>query len=226
MRNKSELDGLGEALGLLLSDNELAILGVFLDSEGRVPDPEDVRGDARHDKVVQVVVQRSAPLLQPRVRLLFHLVPVALRQSNHRASVAHILNELIRRLAQVQDLPRQEYAHHLLEVGCKFLLKSWQAHVLADYDGPLLIHINVQLVQLLLLEEVNQFEPAHLPIIRDALVLPATAARELVRAGEEQNEPHRQERHYNEDHEEEDKEQRRHIVVFPKDEIACLLEEV
>ena len=126
----------------------------------------------------------------------------------------------------MQDLPRQEYAHHLLEVGCKFLLKSWQAHVLADYDGPLLIHINVQLVQLLLLEEVNQFEPAHLPIIRDALVLPATAARELVRAGEEQNEPHRQERHYNEDHEEEDKEQRRHIVVFPKDEIACLLEEV
>ena len=118
MRNKPKLYRLCQPFRLLLCDYELAVFGIFLDTKRGVPNPEHVRRNASHDEVVQVVVQRCASLFQPRVRLHFHFVSVALGQSNHRASVAHIFNQLVRCLAQVQNLSWKEYAHYLLEVSC------------------------------------------------------------------------------------------------------------
>lgn len=54
--DKAKFDSLSQPLRLLLGQYKLAGGRVFLDTEGGVSDLIDVRGDARHHKVVQMVV--------------------------------------------------------------------------------------------------------------------------------------------------------------------------
>ena len=106
MGYKAKLNSFGESLRFLLCHDQLAILRVLLNAKRRVPDSEDVGGEARHDEIVQVVMQRSASLLKSWVGLDFHFIAVTLWQSDDRARVADVLDQLIRSFAQVQDFPR------------------------------------------------------------------------------------------------------------------------
>ena len=115
MVDEAKLDSLSEALRLLLSDNKL-VFPILLNAEGRVPDNENVAGDARHNEVMQMVVEGNCTFLQPWIRLYFHFIPIARWQSDNLARVAYILDELVGCFTQVEDFSWQENSNHLLEV--------------------------------------------------------------------------------------------------------------
>lgn len=76
-----------------------------------------------------MVVKWSSTFLQSWVCLSFHLISVTCGQSNHRASIAYIFDELIGCLTELEDLSRQENSHDLLIVGCKLLFERVHLHV-------------------------------------------------------------------------------------------------
>ena len=152
--NEAEPAGLRQPLGLLLSDFKQVAAGVFFDAQRGIPDFVHVTGDPGHQKVVQVVVQRRRPLLQAGIRLDFHLVSVACWQSNDGACVAHVLDQFVWRVAQGQDLARQEYFHFVLKVVCEFLFERSYFHVATNLRLPPLIEVCYHAVELLLLQEI------------------------------------------------------------------------
>ena len=106
MTDEAELDRLCQALRLLRLDGELVGLRVALDAEGGVPNDIDVSRDARHDKVVQVVVEGCRTLLQPLVGRYDGLVAITGRQSDNLLCKAHIFDQLVWRLAEREDVTR------------------------------------------------------------------------------------------------------------------------
>ena len=78
MLDKAKLDCFCKPLAFLLCGHKLVALGVFLDSEGRIPDYENVTGDARHHEIVQVVMQRRSTLLQSWISLHDYLISITL----------------------------------------------------------------------------------------------------------------------------------------------------
>lgn len=135
-----------------------------------------------------MVVEWRRPLLEPRVRLNLCLITVALGQPNDGTGVAYVLDQLVRSFAETKDVTRQENAHNFLEVSSQLLLERLQSYVLLDLVVPLLVEIGDYVLEAHLLDEIDEFELAYLPIIRDPLVLPAPSTEELVGASQEQDE--------------------------------------
>ena len=78
MLDKAKLDCLSKPFAFLLCSHKLVALGVFLDSERRVPDYENVTRDAGHHEIVQVVMQRCSTLLQSWISLHDYLISITL----------------------------------------------------------------------------------------------------------------------------------------------------
>ena len=224
--DESKLDGLSQPLALLGDDGELATFGLLLDPQTRVPHNVDVTRDPRHHKVVEMVVKWSGASLESWVSLDLSLVSIALGQVNDRAGEANILNQLVRCLAEAQDVAWQEDAHHLLEVSGQLLFERLQANVLPHLSAPLFIEIGDNVLETHLLDEVDQFKFADLLIVSDALVLPAAPTEELVRVRQEQDEPHGQERDREPEHNEDEEKHSSHLIVLPKHQVSHLLEEI
>ena len=148
--DEAELDCLGQPLRLLLRHDEVICLGVSLDSELSISDEEYIARDPRHDEVVQMVVQWRASLLQAWICLRLHLVAIAGRQAYDSAGVADVLDQLIRRLAQIEDLSWQEDSNDVLEVCGELLLEGAHLYYLARLQRPLLVEIDNSFVQFLL----------------------------------------------------------------------------
>ena len=77
-------------------------------------------------------MQRRRSLFQPRIRLHLHLVPIQRWQLDHDLRESEVLNQLVRRLTQVQDISGQEDSHYSLEILCQLLFKRGQSHVPSD----------------------------------------------------------------------------------------------
>ena len=129
---------------------------------------------------MQVIVQRDAPFLDARVGCRLDLVPVTARERNNEVCEAHVLDEFVRRLAQLQDLFRQVDANHFLEMVGELRLEGYQRDDLRDLLVPSLVKVSNVAYEVPLLEEVPQLKPAHLFVVYDSLVLPAQATDELV----------------------------------------------
>lgn len=72
---------------------------------------------------------------------MLHLVAVVERQADHGLRVAHILDQLVRCLAQGQNVPRQEDPNDLLEIGGQFFFEGGKAHLSTDLGIPFLVEV-------------------------------------------------------------------------------------
>ena len=100
MLDEAKLYSFCQPSTFLLGGDELVRFEVFFDAEGRVSDHVDVTGDARHHKVMQVVMQRCCSLFQSRVSLHDNFISVTLGQLDVLLSVPNIFDKLIWGLTQ------------------------------------------------------------------------------------------------------------------------------
>lgn len=96
----------------------------------------------------------------------------------------------------------------------------------AHLQIPSFVEVSDHIGEFLLLEKVNDFETTDFTVVDDALRLPTLPTKELIGASQEKDETKRQETDNYEEHKKKYEKQRGHVLVFPKDEVANLFEEI
>jgi hypothetical protein len=94
---------------------------------------------AVHDEVGEVPVEGRHAFADLGVIPPLLIIPIDLRQRNNQIRLPNILNKLVRRLTQIQQLPRQIYPHHTLKIERQRNLKLLLCHAPLEEDFPLLV---------------------------------------------------------------------------------------